>query len=215
MKNLTKIQKIIILIIAIIIVAGIAVTFITGFNFDLRYKNTKRVSLYLQKTYEVSDIKKIAKEAIPDQKVLVEKVEIYGDSVSVIAKDITEEQKQSLIEKINEKYETEFKAEEVEIETVAHARGRDLLKRYIMPFAISTVIIMVYMGLRYNKLDWTKVVLKTVASIILTQAVLFSVIAITRIPVGRITIPLVIIVYIATLLGLTNKLEKQLGEMAE
>ena len=45
----------------------------------------------------------------------------------------------------------------------------------------------------------------------ITQAILFSVIAITRIPVGRLTIPMVLMVYMLTLIGITTNMEKQLA----
>ncbi|MEI3394135.1 MAG: hypothetical protein V8R82_00115 [Clostridia bacterium] len=40
---------------------------------------------------------------------MIQKVEVFEDSVSITAKDITDEQKQSIIDKVNEKYETELK----------------------------------------------------------------------------------------------------------
>lgn len=215
MKNMTKQQKITTLIIAAIILIGIIVIFTAGFNFELKYQEAKEINFYLEKSFEVSDIKAIAKEVMPEQKVLVQKVEIYEDSVKIIAKEITEEQKQGLIEKINEKYGTEFLAETTEIKTVAHTRLRDLLKKYVLPFVIATIIIVVYMALRYRKLNWLKAVLKSLAVIVVAETVLYSLIAITRIPVGTITIPLTIVVYLVTLLGLTNKFEKQLKEIKD
>lgn len=215
MKNMTKTQKIVMLIIAIIILAGIIVTFTVGFNFELKYQKTQEIDLYLEKTFENSDIIAIAKEVMPEQKVIVQKVEVYKDSVRIIAKEITEEQKQALIEKVNEKYGTEFDATTIEIKTVAHARLRDLLKKYVLPFVIATIIIVVYMALRYRKLSWGKVVLKSVAILVVAEVTLYSLIAITRIPVGITTMPLTIAVYLITLLCMTNKFEKQLKEIKE
>ena len=52
---------------------------------------------------------------------------------------------------------------------------------------------------------------QTILALVLTQAVLLSVIAITRIPVGRLTMPIVVAVYLLTLIGLTTKFEKDLA----
>ena len=87
---------------------------------------------------------------------------------------------------------------------------RDLVKPYVTSFAISTVLILVYIAIRYRKLGFVKTMLKSLLIIVIAQAILFSVIAITRIPVGRLTIPMVLIVYVCTLLGITNYLEKKL-----
>ena len=46
----------------------------------------------------------------------------------------------------------------------------------------------------------------------IAQIVLFSIIAITRIPIGRLTIPMVIIVYLTTLYIMASKLEQELKE---
>ena len=51
MKKLNNKTKILILLIVIIFVAGIAITLTKGLNFDLRYEETKKVELYLQKEY--------------------------------------------------------------------------------------------------------------------------------------------------------------------
>lgn len=215
MKEITKKQKIAMIILAIIIIAGLAIAFTLGFNFDLRMQETKKVELYLENSFEIADIKNITNEVFPNQEVMIQKVEVYEDSVSITAKEITEEQKQNLINKINEKYGTELTADGTEIVTIPHTRGRDLLKPYVMTFSIATIIILAYMMIRYRKLGAIKTLLKVVFICVIAQATLFSVIAITRIPIGRLTMPMVIIVYLFTLLGITAKLEKQLASKKE
>ena len=81
---------------------------------------------------------------------------------------------------------------------------------YVVPFIIATIIILIYMMIKYYKLNSGKVLLKTIGIIILTQVLLFSIMAITRIPIGRLTIPLVLTVYMLTLVWYTTKLENQL-----
>ena len=210
MKETTKKQKIIIAIIILIIIAGIIITATMGLNFDLRFQESKKVELYLGKDFEIKDIKEITNEVMPNQYVIVQKVEVYEDSVSIIAKDINDEQKQNLVNKVNEKYGTEISNDTTEIVTIPHTRGRDLVKPYILPFAISMIIILVYMAVRYRKLGVIKTVLQTIFVCILTQVVLLSIIAITRIPVGRLTMPISVAVYLLTLVGITSNLENKL-----
>ncbi len=210
MKKMTKKQKILSIIIAVIIIAGAIVTGVMGLNYDLRYQETKRIELYISKNFEIADIKAITDEVMGKSPVIIQKVEVYEDSVSITAKDITDEQKQSIIEKINEKYETELSADSTQIETIPHTRGRDIAKPYITPFIISTVIILVYMAIRYRKIGVLKTLLKTIATSVVAQAVLLSIIAIARIPVGRLTIPMIVTVYMLTLVGLTTNFEKKL-----
>lgn len=211
MKEITKKQKIEMIVLAIIIIAGLAIIFTVGFNFDLKMQETKKVELYLENSFEIADIKNITNEIFPNQEVIIQKVEVYEDTVSITTKEITEEQKQSLIDKINEKYGTELTADSTEIVTIPHTRGRDLLKPYVITFIVATIIILVYMMIRYRKLGCIKTLLKVLFTLVITQATLFSVIAITRIPVGRLTMLLVLVVYVMSLLGITNYFEKKLA----
>lgn len=211
MKQLTKSKKIIILLTVIILIAGIAVTTIKGLNFDLKYQETQNVQIYIGKKFNDEDIKQITKEVFGKQAVMIQKVEIYKDTVIITAKEITEEQKNNLVTKINEKYGTELKAEEIEITNVPHTRGRDIILPYAVPFITAGAIVLAYMAIRYYKLGAGKVLAQTVGMLVITQAILFSVIAITRIPVGRLTIPMVLMVYMLTLIGVTTNMEKQLA----
>ena len=208
--KLSKKTKIIITIIAIIILIGIAITCTIGLNFDLRYRDSKRMELYLEQDFNISDIKQMTDEVMKDKKVIIQKVEVYEDTVSITAEDITDEEKQSLIDKVNEKYGTTLSAESTQIENIPNTRGRDIVKPYVVPFGIASLIILVYMAIRYRKLGVIKTLLKTVLILIVAQIVLLSIMAITRIPIGIVTIPLVITVYLLTLVGLTTYFEKQL-----
>lgn len=212
MKNMDQKTKIVALLIVIIVIVGLIVALTAGFNFDLKYQETKKIQLYLEKDFEISDIKQITDEVLSNEKVVIQKVEVYEDTVIITAKEITDEQKSDLINKINEKYELELKADDIDIVTVPHTRGRDLIKPYVTPFLIATVIILVYMVVRYYKLGILKTLIKTGLIVVLAQAVLISVMAIARIPIGRVTIPLVLVVYVLSLLGTTTCLEKALSE---
>lgn len=204
-------SKFIILVGIIIIIVGIIMTIVKGFNFDLKYEGGKRIELNLQKTFESSDIKQIAKEVI-GQDVLVQKVEIYEDAVSILAKDMTEDQKNQIVTKINEKYETEIDGSTTEIISVPHTHLRDLAKPYIIPFSIATIIILIYIGIRYYKLNVLKTILKTIGIVLFWEVLLYSIIAITRIPIGRLTIPLTLTIYMLSFVYCTTKFEKELKQ---
>ena len=210
-QKMTKKTKIIIAIIAVVIIVGIIITLTVGLNFDLRYQESKSIQLYLETDFDISDIKQITDEVMPGEKVIIQKVEVYEDTVNITAKDITDEQKQSLIDKANEKYGTELSADSIAVVNIPNTRGRDIIKPYIVPFAIATLIILLYMAIRYRKLGVMRTLVKTVVVSVVAQATLLSVMAITRIPIGIVTIPLVITVYLLTLIGLTTYFEQQLA----
>ncbi len=212
MKQSNKSNKIKILIIMLIIIIGIIMVAIKGFNFDLKYKNTQSIELHLQTQFNISDIKNITNEVLGKQKVMIQKVEVYEESVLITSTSISDEQKNDIITKINEKYGLELKAEDTTIENVAHTKGRDIIKPYMVQFIIATIVTLVYMGIRYYKLNAIKSIARTLGTLMIAQIVLFSIIAITRIPIGRLTIPMVIIVYLTTLYIMASKLEQELKE---
>ena len=205
-----KTNKILILLMILIIIAEILKIIFKGFNFDLKYQDTKQIEFGLDQQFSISDIKAITDEVLNNEPVLIRKVEVYEDAVNITAREITDEQKANIITKVNEKYGTDLNADEIEIATVAHTKGKDIIMPYVVPFIIATIIILIYMMIKYYKLNSGKVLLKTIGIIILTQVLLFSIMAITRIPIGRLTIPLVLTVYMLTLVWYTTKLENQL-----
>lgn len=200
MKQSNKNKKILIIaLIGIILIAGIAMIIIKGFNFELKYQDTQSIDLYLKREFNESEIKEITDEVLQGQPVIIQKVEVYDDMVEIISTSISEEQKQSIIDKVNEKFGTEWTSEDVEIVSTPHTRGRDIIKPYIIPFVLATAIVLVYLAIRYAKLGAVKVVFKAGFIIVIAEAVLASVIAITRFPIGRLTIPMALAVYLISL----------------
>lgn len=206
-QNSTKILAI---LIAIILVLGAVMIFTKGLAFELRYQDSKKVEINLGKTFEEKEIKEITKEVFENQPVRIQTIEVYKDAVSITTTEITEEQKTDLVTKLNEKYEIELKAEDITIEEVAHIRGRDIIKPYLIPFTIVTVIVLVCLVIRYNKLNVLEVLIQTIGIIVLAQLVLLGIMAITRMPIGIFTIPTVLLVYMLSTYICTTKFDEDL-----
>jgi len=212
-----KLNVVLAIVILCIIIAGIAVISTLGFEFDLNYTNNKQITIYLGKEFEVKDIENIVKEITGQDRVIVQKVEVYEDMVSIKVKDITDEQVEQLNNKINEKYELENKLEEdLIVNENANVRGRSLIKPYIIPIAISLILVtiyfMIYMIINYKsgkEQNVIKNLIKVILTIILVQLVYVSLLAILRIPINRLVIPIAIILYVVTTIILMYKLEKE------
>ena len=197
-----KKKKILYTVIALIIVVGILITCIWGFNVNISYTEHKQVDIYIGKEFNSEDINKIAKEVLGKQEIRVQKVEVYEDMVSINAKEITNEQLEQINQKINEKYELENKADSLTIISVPKIRLLDEIKPYIMPIIISAVII------RYRKIGVLKLLISLVKSLVLPQAIYFSILAITRLPICRLTMPVALVILVVTLFVEYNNLEK-------
>jgi len=203
-----NIKIIAIAIMSLVILAGIVVVGIFGFNKELRYGQGQVINVYVEQMVDVTNIKKLVNECLAGKTNMVQTVEIYQDYVTIKAKEITEEQKNNIVNKLKENYEFSQTAEDTTIENVAATKYIDIYKKYIVPFAVSGVIVLAYIVIRYHKKGILKVLGRTIIIPVFGELFLLSVIAITRIPVGRYTPVLVIAMYIASIMMVIRENEK-------
>ena len=204
-----KKKNVIILAIAmIIVIAGVIVASTIGFNKQLRYQDSQKIDIYVASEVDVDKIKSIANEVLGKQN-MVQTIEIYQDMVTIRAKSISDEQKDSIVNKIKENYEFEQTAEKTEIKDIPATRIRDMFKKYVLPFVLSFIIILVYMVVRYRQKGILNVFAQTMAIPVLCEILLISLIAITRIQVGVYTPTLVLVVYLASITYTVIRVEKQ------
>lgn len=203
-----NIKIIFIALVALVILIGIVVVGIWGYNKELKFEKSQSIDIYVEQKVDESKIKNIVHEALGNANYTVQTVEIYKDMVTIRSEQITEEQKNNIVNKIKENYEFKQTAEETTINTVPATRIIDMYKGYILPFTISGILVLVYMVIRYYKNGILKVLARTVAIPVFGELFLLSVIVIARIPVGRFTPILVIGMYIAAILIVIKENEK-------
>lgn len=220
MKQLKDPKKIFFyVVVALVIIAGIVMVAVKGFNVELSYKANKKVELAIGETVDVSKIQEKADEVFGKGKATVQIIELFKDAVQITAEEMSEEQKNSLVEKINELYPQEtteegkepeklLDASKVTIVSTENARLRDFLQPYVIPVLVVTVVILAYYVILYRELGVVKVLFKVITTIILSQLVLLSVFAITRFPMGRLTTPLILLVYVTSLIYTSGRLIK-------
>lgn len=203
-----NIKIIVIAIEALVILAGIVIINIMGFNKELRFSQSERIDVYIENEADKAKVKSIVNEVLGDQNNMVQTVEIYQDMVTIRAKEITEDQKNDIVSKLKENYEFKQTAEETTIKTVPATRIVDMYKKYIVPFVVSGALVLIYMAIRYYKKGIWKVLARTICMPVLAELFLLAVIAIVRIPLGRFTPVLVIGMYIASVMGVVVENEK-------
>ncbi len=204
--------KILYILIAIIIIAGIVVGCTAKFKFSLAYDDSNRIEVYIGKDYTKSDVESIAKEVFGTNDVLIQKIEFFNDSVAITVRESNDEQLNNLVTKMNEKYETSLTKDDLTVVEIPHYRGRDLMANYVWPIAISAILIILYELIRFRKIGVLKVVVKLIIWPIVIEALYLSVLAIARIPISYYTLPLGIILAVLTLTVITYKNEKRLVE---
>lgn len=210
-------KKVIYAILTGIILAGIVVIATIGLEVDLAYSKNVELNVYIGKTFDKSDIEDIATEVFDGDSVMVQEIELFEDMVSIKVPDTRSEDElntkvEELNNRINEKYEIENTVDDIEITHNPKIRLSSMILPYVAILGINLIIIFVFVGIRYKSLGIVRTILRYILTIGISELLLLSIIAIIRIPVNRIVIPLglLLLVMDITVLGFMNekKLEK-------
>ena len=210
-------KKIVYAILICIIIAGIVIIATIGLNADIIYSKNVEIDVYLGKTFEKNDIKNIVNDVFPNERVIIQEIEMFGDMFSItLADNRTEEELNTKVDelttKINEKYEVELSEDDIDVVHNAKIRLSSIILPYVYILAIAIVLVLVFVGFRYKKLGIIKTLATYLLSIAASELVLLSIIAITRFPINRMVIPagLLVFVVVITVLGCIN--EKKLAQ---
>ena len=199
----------------LVILIGIIIISLLGFNVDFSYKNYNLVDIKIGQDFNISDIEIITNEVFPNQNIEIQKAGVYSDNVAIKVNEITDEQKNNLNTKINEKFGLENKVEDIQVNYIPSYRLRDIVKPYIIPMGIVTVSIFVYMAIRFRKIGIAKVLIQTSILTIIAELLYMSIIAITRYPVNRLVLPVGVVIYITIITVITGMYEKQMSLMGK
>lgn len=210
---MTKNKKILLSIVAVIIVIGIVVTAVFGLNKGTEYATSKQVKIYLATDVNMEQVRAITNEVFGTQPVTLQKVELFNDEISITTKEITDEQLAKLVELTNKEYNLNNKTSDLQIFTISGANVMDSVIPYILPIGIALVIILVYMGIKYRNHGIINSVVTPLGWVVLVEAIYYSVIAITRMPINRYTMPLALAILLITLTVIIYKLENKASDI--
>lgn len=209
-----KRNKALYIVISIIIIVGIIIGTLKGFVFEKQYSERYQIRIDNNTEMELSKVKEITKEILGDKNFTINKVEIFGNSFAISSENITEEEKISIINKINETYSTSINVDNIKINKISHTRIRDIIKPYIVPGIITLIVIIAYSVVRYGKnLGILKVLLKSTFIPVVLELVFYSIVAIARIPFGDITTAIAIGIYVSSIIALTFNFERNFDEI--
>lgn len=201
MKN-----KILYILCALILLVAIIMTAIMGLNVDLYYGEGYTITFTEQSTINKEDIKSIANE-IWGNDFIVQNVEFFNESAVIKVKGYTDEQIQSLCDKVNEKYSAEHTKDDFVIEHVSNVKIRSLIEPYILPVGLSLLLILGYYAIRYKG---AKQMLNLLKWVVIVEGMIYSIYAIARIQVNSLSVPIMMIAY-----GLTVVLYTTYSELSE
>lgn len=196
----------------VIIVIGIVMQYMLGFNISFNNGTYTSINVYMTKQVGLDEVKALVGETF-NGKYKVEYTDEFSDTVSIKVTEMSDEQIQELQNKLKEKYEFEEGANHIVITTIPTMRVFDLIRDYIMPISLTFVIVLVYFAIAFRKLGIYKSLIEPAISVILIGGVYVSILAICRIPINEYVIPLGIFIYIASLLGFTMCLSGKSREL--
>lgn len=207
-------KKIIYGILILTIIVGATLIATIGLNLSIEYNENTKIYVYIGKKFENKEIKQIASEVFKTNKVTVRKVEVYEDMACITTEKQNSENLNERIEelntKINEKYELENKTEDIVTKNEPKIKVYTIVKPYIWPVIISSVIIIICSAIIFRKIGIIKTIITYILSILGSQALYMSIIAIARIPVDKYTMPIALIVYMIAITATTIIKQKQL-----
>ena len=215
-------KKVIYAILICIIIAGIVIIATMGLKADIIYSKNVELDVYIGKVYEKADIEQIVKEVFPGERVVIQNIELFNDMFSITLADNRPEEElnskiEELTEKINEKYELSLKSDEIGIIHNPKIKLSSIVIPYAVTVGISMVVILAYIGIRYKKLGVIKTIIIYIISIGAVELLFLSILAITRLPINRMIIPigLLLLVTVLTVLGFKNEKELEQKILSE
>lgn len=211
-------KKIFYAILICVIIAGAVIIATMGLKTDITYSRNLRLDVYLGKEYTRQDIEPIAKEVFGNGRMLVQQVEYYGDMFSITISQEVEEidsKIEQLTNKLNEKLGLELKKENITKEYQPHIRLFSVLKPYLIPLAISMIVILAYVMIRFRKIGAWKTLALYVLMVLASELIYLSILAICRIPINRLVTPIGLAIYVIVITILTAKQEKKLASYRE
>lgn len=202
---MSKKSKIISIILIIIFIIAIVLTGIRGLNVDLNYSEGVSILFNLNQQFNAKDIESIAREVWPDGQIIVQKVEVYDETALIKVSSVNDENLQSLVDKVNEKYGLELQLSDISVQYNSNVQIRDIVSPYIVPMLITTALIVLYYSIRFRGV---KEILDLLIKLIFAEGILYSIYAITRLPIDALTMPIVMLVFAGVTIYVTIKHEK-------
>lgn len=206
-------KKIFYAILICVMIAGAIVIATMGLKTDITYSKNLRLDVYLGKEYTRADVEQIAKEVFGNARLLVQQVEYYGDMFSITVSQDVEDidaKVEQLTNQLNEKLGLELKKENITKVYQPHIRLSSVLKPYLLPLAISMIVILVYVMIRFRKVGMWKTLALYVLTVLASELFYLSILAICRIPINRLVTPIGLAIYVIVITVVTARQEKKL-----
>lgn len=177
--NYLKYGVIILAISLILVVAGLAYGFATGYVFDIDFKGGTRIQVDLNEEYNVSELKDIV-ENIIKQVPEIQTNSSGNNSVTITTQVISEEESSKVVSALKEKYTN---MGEATTKNVQASYGKELINTSIVAVLVSIALLLVYVAIRFKTLGYTAA-LSAVLGLVFDVCFLFAIYGIFKFPIN-------------------------------
>lgn len=205
-------KKITIVLLILVIAIGVFIGCTSGFNLGKNYQASKKLSIQFAENFELVDVEELAKEVFGDSLSHIEYTDEFKADAIITVREATDEQIENLENRLKEKY-TSFQNEEemdqshiheiIQTIDVPAIKTYDLVKIYVQPLILTTLIALIVLLILFYKEGIAKVLVTGICGAIGIPAIYISAIAILRIPVNEITISIGLLIYMMSVIGTT------------
>lgn len=197
------------IVIAVIII-GVTIMALSHFKFDLYYGKNTRVEIYLGKQFDVTEVESKVKEVLKDKKTITEVAGAFSDTISLTTTEITDEEVDAILSKLNETYGTELSKDlDTEIIRNGNIRGRDIYSPYIVLSSIAVILQVIVLATLYRKkIAIPRIILTSIGTAVLGQFLYFIILSITGMEINRMIPASSVAIYIFSMVYLTSQFEK-------
>ena len=202
-------KNIISVLIIIMIIFGIFMAVTKGINTGILYTEREQIGIFINSQFDITDIRKIAKDVFKDEDYILQKATIFEDTVIIQNEEITNEEKEQIVIKLNEKYGLDIKNEDITVEKIDARSLKEDLGKYILPSCISLILVIVYFAFRFKKLGCVRTNVRFVTTIIFAELLYLSILSISQIEIGRLLAPVAFMIYILCTIVATAIFEKE------
>ena len=194
-----NINKILVILVAILLVIGIFLMVTKGFNYSIEYEEVTELKFMLGEVLDMDEVEGIVKEAFNDKELRIQKIDYFNDSVNISVVEPTDEEIQSLIDKFNSRYNQNNTMDSISIVKTANTPLYEIAKPYIFPSILVLILAAIYMGIRFRKQGILKVTLLPIIMTVVVEALYLSILAILQIPISIWTMPIALVLLLITL----------------
>lgn len=197
-------KKILYGLIALIILLGIIMYFVHGFNIGNMYGANTKLGLYIETGINLDEVKTIVNESFNGKEAIYQDVEYFGEMLLITLPTVTDEEVDNFLSKINEKYSLDYTKDDLDIMAMPSMSFYEIVKPYLLPLLLSVGIAIVYLAIRYHSLGIGRMIVKPIIAIVLVELIIMSAYLIANIPIDISIVPASLIglgiafIYVAT-----------------